>query len=225
METNSSWPLLRWGLEHPYHYTGPICQNTNPLLLFLKAAPHTGSCKTTCTASVHSTFSFPMSTPIETPEKLSIDGLRKPKWCVRCVSCFSANEGQQLKTAKLKLCASLCPCQDTTQRSDQCISSAPIPSTLGRWHSRAASNFSQWWMGWWTRGEGWWTPIRGLLWDYYQWGTSWNICRPVIHHRTTSEAVGGNDGFNREVSGREADTRQHLFRFSSLYFVITWSKW
>lgn len=44
-------------------------------------------------------------------------------------------------------------CQDTAQHSNQCISSAPIPSTLGRWHSRAASNFSQWWMGWWGRGR------------------------------------------------------------------------
>lgn len=57
-------------------------------------------------------------------------------------------------------------------------------------------------MGWWGRGEGQWTPIRCLLRDSYQWATSWNICHPVIHHRTSTEAVRGNDGLSREVLGR-----------------------
>lgn len=44
------------------------------------------------------------------------------------------------------------------------------------------------------QGEGWWTPIRGFLWDCYQWAISWNICRPVIHHQATREAVGAMTG-------------------------------
>lgn len=33
------------------------------------------------------------------------------------------------------------------------------------------------------------TPIRGLRWDCYQWGTSWNICCQLIHHQVTRGAA------------------------------------
>lgn len=49
-----------------------------------------------------------------------------------------------------------------------------------------------------TEGGGW-TPIKGLLWDCYQWGTSGNICHMAIYHQMTREAAVGNDGLSCEA--------------------------
>lgn len=90
------------------------------------------------------------------------------------------------------------------------ISSAPLPSTLGRWHSRAASMSSLWWMCWWRRGAGPWAPIRRLLGDRYQWATSWNICRLVIHHRWPGSCC--RDWWTgHEVPGRRAAAPFEVF--------------
>ena len=73
--------------------------------------------------------------------------------------------------------------------------------------------------GWWSRGRGCWTPIRGLRWDCYQWATSWNICRSVIHHRTSREAVGGSAVPRREVSGSGRTCDNTFWGFHHRFFL------
>lgn len=86
------------------------------------------------------------------------------------VHCVTVSEGHRLNTPNLK-CVSV-PCQDTVEHSNQCISSAPLPSTLVRWHSRAAPNLSQWWMGLVAQAGGMmnsnqWTPLGLLSMGYF----------------------------------------------------------
>lgn len=101
------------------------------------------------------------------------------------------------------------------------ISSSPIPSTPGHRQARTASTFIRWWMGC-RDGKG---GVRvtnsnqGAPLGGYQWATSWNICRQVIHHGTQLRVcVCGNDGpgLRCEAGGRTCHDTLWAFHRSVL---------